>query len=229
MAANRILDEFKSFIGFVHSGFKYNLQVFPDTMTAATMLFALLFQSPPFAALSGSIVFLNVIHPYIARFFTSFIGGTIGRSDSCEGRFPGISFTRMMQLSSNKKFGSLDDSGWPSYYSVFLGFLTAYAGSMPLLYRQELNASPKRNVATIVGLVVLSLLVCTGVLFRMLSGCDSFLSTIIGLLVGLMLGVLIILFLSWISDRRLTNILALPLLRDKAEDGKPIYVCEARD
>lgn len=226
MAANRILDEFKAFTSFAHSGFKYNLQVFPDTITASTMLFALLFQSPPFAALSGSIVFLNIIHPYIARFFTSFIGGTIARNDSCEGRFPGVSLSRMIQLSSNKKFGSLDDSGWPSYYSVFLGFLTAYAGSMPLLYRQELNASPKRNVATIVGMVVLSLVVFTGILFRMLGGCDSFLSTIVGLLVGGIIGILVILFLSWISDRRLTNILALPLLRNKSADGKPIYVCE---
>ena len=193
------------------------------------MLFALLFQSPPFAALSGSIVFLNLLHPLIARFFTSFVGGTIGRNDSCEGRFPGVSFTRMIQLSDNKGFGALDDAGWPSYYSVFLGFLTAYAGTLPVLYRQELEASPKRNVATIVGLVVLSLVVVTCIVYRLVSGCDSFLATLVGLLVGLIIGVLIVGFLAWFSDRRLTNILALPLLRDKAIDGKPIYVCETNN
>ena len=189
------------------------------------MLFALLFQSPPFAAMSGSIVFLRLLHPWIARFFTSFIGGTIGRNDSCEGRFPGISISRMMQLSKNKQFGALDDAGWPSYYSMFLGFLTAYAGIMPVLYRAELNASPKRNVATIVGMVVLSLIVVTCVLFRMLSGCDTVFSTLVGLAVGAAIGLLLVGGLAWFSDRRLTNILALPLLRDRAEDGKPIYVC----
>jgi hypothetical protein len=226
MAANRIQQEFFAFVEFVHSGFKYNLQVFPDTLTASTMLFALLFQSPPFAAFSGSIVFLRLVHPWISRFFTSFVGGTIGRNDSCEGHFPGISITRMMQLSKSKQFGALDDAGWPSYYSMFLGFLTAYAGIMPVLYRQELDASPRRNVATIVGLVILSLIVVTCSLFRMLSGCETIVSTFVGLAVGAVVGLLLVLGLAWVSDRRLTNVLALPLIRDRAEDGKPIYVCE---
>jgi hypothetical protein len=132
----------------------------------------------------------------------------------------------MVQLSSSKKFGALDDAGWPSYYSVFLGFMGAYAGMMPILYRRELDASPKRNVATIVGLVVLSLVVLTCVTYRLIGGCDSILSTLIGLLVGAVIGLIIVVFLAWITDRRLTNILALPLMRDKSEDGKPIYVCE---
>jgi len=226
MAANRILQEFYSYTDFVHSGFKYNLQVFPDTITAAALLFSLLFQSPPFIAFSSSIIFLNVVHSYIAQFFSSFIGGTIDRKDSCTGRFPGISFSRMIQLASDKQFGKLDDGGWPSYYSMFLGLIGAYAGSMPILYSQELAASPKRHVATIIGLVVLCLVILTCSTYRIIGGCDTTLSTFIGLLVGALLGLTIVVGLAWASDRRLTNILSLPLLREKAEDGKPIYVCE---
>lgn len=226
MAANRILEQFGSLVDFVHSGFKYNLQVFPDTLTASAMLFALLFQSPPFAAMSGSIILLNIIHPLIARFFSTFVGKAISRNDSCTGHFPGVSFTRMIQLSSDKKFGDLDNAGWPSYYPVFLGFLTAYASVMPLLYSKELSASPKRNNATIIGLVVLSLVVVTCLVYRIFSGCDSVLSSLVGVLIGGLIGLLIVVFLAWITDRRLTNILALPLIRDKAADGKPIYVCE---
>ena len=137
MAANRIKQEFLSFVNFVHSGFKYNLQVLPDTLTASAMLFALLFQSPPFATFSISILFLNLLHPLIARFFSRFVPGTIGRNDGCTGRFPGISMSRMIQLAKDKQFGALDDAGWPSYYMTFLGFLSAYAGSMQLLYRKE--------------------------------------------------------------------------------------------
>ena len=51
MAANKILEEFYAFVNFARDGFKYNLQVFPDTITAASLLFSLLFQSPPLAAL----------------------------------------------------------------------------------------------------------------------------------------------------------------------------------
>lgn len=225
MAANRILEQFGSFVNFVHSGFKYNLQVFPDTLTASTLLFALLFQSPPFATLGGSILALNVIHPYLANFFTSFVGGTAGRSDSCAGRFPGISISRMVKTASDKKFGSLSGD-WPSYYTVFLGFLTGYAAMMPYLYRKELDASPKRNVATIVGLAVLGLLLLIGLVYRVFSSCDTIFSSTIGIVVGMILGLLFVVGLAYFSERRLTNILSLPLIRDKTTDGKPIYVCE---
>ena len=190
------------------------------------MLFALLFQSPPFATFSISILFLNLLHPLIARFFSRFVPDTIGRNDGCTGRFPGISMSRMIQLAKDKQFGALDDAGWPSYYMTFLGFLSAYAGSMQLLYRKELTASPRRNVATIVGLIVLSLVVITCVGYRLLSGCESLISTIAGLGIGAFIGLLMISCFAYFSDRRLTNILALPLMRDKADDGKPIYVCE---
>ena len=226
MAANKIMKEFRGYMDFIHSGFKYNLQVFPDTFTASALLFTLLFQSPPFASLSGSILLLNLIHPHIAKFFASFVGEAVGRNDSCTGRFPGLSFTRMTDMSSKKKFGSLDDTNWPSYYSVFLGFLSAYAGALPIVYNKELTASPRRNVATIVGLVVLALVVLTCIAYRIVGGCDSLLASIIGLLVGAVYGIFMILGLSFISERRLTNILGLPLIRDKTTDGKPIYVCE---
>ena len=225
MAENRILQQFGSFVDFVHSGFKYNLQVFPDTLTAATLLFALLFQSPPFATLGGSILALNVIYPFIANFLTSFIGGTSGRSDSCSGRFPGISITRMVKTASDKKFGALSND-WPSYYTVFLGFLTAYAAMMPYIYRKELDASPKRNIATIVGLVVMALILLIGLVYRIFSSCDTVFSSLLGCVVGLILGLLFVVILAYLSERRLTNILSLPLIRDKTTDGKPIYVCE---
>jgi hypothetical protein len=49
---------------------------------------------------------------------------------------------------------------------------------------------------------------------------------IIGLVGGAFFGLFCVGFLSYISDRRLTNILSFPLIRNRAADGKPIYVCE---
>jgi hypothetical protein len=43
---------------------------------------------------------------------------------------------------------------------------------------------------------------------------------------GGLFGLIAVGFLSYISDRRLTNILSFPLIRNRAADGKPIYVCE---
>lgn len=227
MAANKILDEFRSFVNFANDGFKYNLQVFPDTITAAALLFTLLFQSAPLGALSGSMILLNFIHPVIANFLGEVMGDTLGIDDAarCTGHFPGVSFERLIGASSGSSFGKLQ-AGWPSYYSTFLGFLGAYVASLPVIYQKELAASPRRQAATATGLVVLALVIAICVAYRIFSGCDSAFGTAAGLFSGAVVGIIIVTFLAWISDRRITNILSFPLIRNRAADGKPIYVCE---
>ena len=73
---------------------------------------------------------------------------------------------------------------------------------------------------------MLGLVILTGLVYRIMSSCDSMFNAFVGLVVGGMLGAFIVGFIAFISERRLTNILSMPLLRSKAGDGKPIYVCE---
>lgn len=228
MAANKILQEFYSFLNFTNDGFKYNLQVFPDTLTAAALLFALLFQSPPLAAFGGSIVLLNVLHPPLARFITAFVSGTKDAPSiaQCSGQFPGLSYERLIGAASSKSFGELADTNFPSYYTTFLGFIAAYLGMLPFIYSTELKSSPKRKTSTTLGLVILGIVVLTSLIYRIMSSCDSVFNASVGLISGALLGAFIVGFIAFISERRLTNILALPLIRDKSVDGKPIYVCE---
>lgn len=211
-----------AFLNTGADGLRYNLQVFPDTVTAAALLFALLFQSPAFAALGGSSILLSLIHPQIARFFATYMNGVVDSEPAarCSGHFPGISFERILSMRSDLVY-----TGWPSYYNVFVGFLITYLGSLPLMYQNELNASPKRKASMILGYVVISLVLLTLVVYRLFSGCDTFMGVFAGVLVGAALGFLMVLLLAYVSDRRLTNLLGLPLMRDKAADGKPIYVC----
>ena len=222
MAANKILEEFYAFVNFARDGFKYNLQVFPDTITAASLLFSLLFQSPPLAALSGSLILLNFIHPVFARFLSNFVNGAVGAEQGmrCSGHFPGVSLERAMFASGPS------DTQWPSYYSMFLGFLGGYVGLLPYIYRKELEASTRRRAASIFGIIVLVIVLLLGLVFRVLSGCDTIAGTLLGVAAGGVLGLIFVGFLAWISERRITNILAMPLIRDRASDGKPIYVCE---
>jgi len=227
MAANQILKQLTAFMSFTNEGFKYNLQVFPDTLTGAVFLFAILFQSPPFATLFGSILLLNVIHPSLAHVLSNVMGNTLqSKSDGarCSGHFPGVSFERLLSTADAGKFGDLED-GVPSYYSTFLGFLVAYVGMLPVVYWKEISYSPTRKASTTVGLVVLGLVLLLGTLHRIFN-CESAASVGIGMLGGAFVGALLVAFFAFLSDRRLTNILSFPLIRDKTTDGKPIYVCE---
>ena len=228
MAANKILQEFYSFLNFTNDGFKYNLQVFPDTLTASALLFALLFQSPALASFGGSIVLLNILHPHVARFMAAFISGTKDAQNiaQCSGQFPGLSYERLIGAASSKSFGDLTDTNFPSYYTTFLGFIAAYIGMLPFIYSAELKASQKRQTSTTLGLVTLGLVIATCLVYRIMSSCDSVANALIGVIVGAMLGAFIVGFIAFISERRLTNILGMPLLRNKSADGKPIYVCE---
>ena len=230
MAEKKVLDNVAALFTFANDGFKYNLQTFPDTITAAAFLFTILFQSPPIGALTGSIVALNVSTPMIQRFFTSFMGDAAVVSNEgdtkCSGHFPGVTFERMLQLADNKGFSDLDHNGFPSYYALFLGFLSVYVGALPIIYSKEISYSPKRKASTTLGLVVLGIIVLLCAAYRIFSTCETPLSLGIGLLGGGLFGLICVLFLSYISDRRLTNVLSFPLIRNRAADGKPIYVCE---
>jgi hypothetical protein len=226
-----VLSELTAFSNFIGAGFRYNLQTLPDTLTAAVFLFAVLFQSPPLAALTGSIVVLNMLRPPLARFLSHFMGDTAIPSTEgsrCSGHFPGVSFERILEMSSTNGFGQLDFEGFPSYYSMFLGFLGAYVGTLPYIYQREIAYSPKRNAATTGGLVVLGLIVAIGTIYRIMSQCETPTSMGVGLFGGAVVGFLCVGFLAMISERRLTNILSFPLIRNKTTDGKPIYVCEKK-
>jgi hypothetical protein len=226
----KTLDSVSALLKFAADGFKYNLQTFPDTISAAAFIFTILFQSPPLGALTGSILALNVTAPMLQKFLSGFIGDSAVVNNEadrrCSGHFPGVSFERILQLSDTKSFSDLDHNGVPSYYSMFLGFLSVYVGSLPIIYSKEISYSPRRKASTTYGIVILVLVVVMCTLFRLMSTCENMVSLTVGILAGGLFGLFCVGFLAYISDRRLTNILSFPLIRNRAADGKPIYVCE---
>lgn len=194
---------------------------------AASILFAVLFQSPPMATLATALVSLTFIHPRFAALLQALVPGLYNagaaNGQRCSGRFPGITYESLIGLTGRVTTGA---EAWPSYYSTFVGFLAGWVGTLPALYARELAAQPQRASTVMGGVAVLAVLCLTVMMYRIQTGCESFASTSVGLLAGFLMGLAIVLFVAWLSDRRLTNVLGMPLLRDKAEDGKPIYVCE---
>jgi hypothetical protein len=204
--------------------FKYNLQVLPDTLLAATLIFALLFQSAPLATLGVGLILNAALHPLFAGFLSRNISGLAAPADGdgrCSGRFPGLSFTGAAAFSGS----NIDTNAWPSYYTTFIGFFLTYIMSLKVIYKDELEASPNRNTSTTTGIVIAAFLLLLVVAFRYSTGCDDPVGLGVGILFGAVLGGVYVMIMSRLSDRTLTNMLALPLFKDVAVDGKPIYVC----
>lgn len=194
----------------------------PDTLLAATMLFSLLFQSLAIATFTVCLI----VHAGIHGAFASFLGRNIqglrrpSTSGACSGRFPGSSYLRAAANGND-----ITESGWPSYYASFMGFFMAYLGSLTIIYKDELAASPQRSAATNGGLVVAAIVLTMCIVYRLSSGCDDILGVLVGIATGGILGFTLVNLLAYGSNRSLTNVLALPLLTSTAADGKPIYVC----
>jgi len=205
--------------------FKYNLQVLPDTLLAASLLFSLLFQSVALAALFVSLVVHAGVHTLVAGVLGRNIAGLRRplANAKCAGTFPGSLYTRAATMANGNY--DMTDAGWPSYYASFMGFLMAYLGSLTLIYSKELAASPQRRTATQSGLLISVIVLAMCVVYRLSSDCDDAIGIVAGLVVGGVLGAAFAGVLAYISDRSLTNVLALPLLTSTAVDGKPIYVC----
>jgi xanthine/uracil permease len=224
MAAKSVLDNTSELLKFVSEGFMFNLRVLPDTLLAGLFIFAFLFQSIPFISLTSSLLGFRIFHSIIAGFIANVIPGLKQSSDivnRCSGKFPGLSYERIFSGEN-----SLTGVSFPSYYVGFFSFLAAWVFGLPKMYEEEMKADSRLSPNIYVGIGLMVLLLLIVVIYRFSSGCDSPLSILAGLALGGVLGMAALMGLSYQSDRDWTNILGLPLIREKAQDGKPIYVCQ---
>ncbi len=228
MAANYSNQKFKGLFGSISEGFKYNLQVLPDIVTSSAILFGILFQSAPMAIFAGALVFVSFLHKYIAEFVGSVVPGLASSSEfRCSGQFPGVTYSHLMGLSRNSQFGKVSTQKVPSYYTLLMGFIIGWIGSLPTIYSDEIEASPTKKVSTLLGMWSLGILGLLVLIYRIyVSSCEGVMAVVTGLLLGFGIGIMMVFGISHLSERRGTNLLGLPLMRDKAADGKPIYVCD---
>ncbi len=173
-------------------------------------------------------ILLQFIHKGLTSFTSSYIPNMTynpANYERCGGRFPGATYGSAFNYVRNSIFATNTD-GWPSYYTTFMGFLAGWIGTLPALYAQELSAVPEKRAASVAGLIILVCLLFLVMLYRIQSDCEGFISVSLGLLGGFLIGVALVWVAAALSDRRATNILGLPLIRNKAAAGQPIYVCE---
>jgi hypothetical protein len=224
-----IIDRVTALSQFAAKGVLFNLNYMPDTILGGIVLFALLLQSAPLALLGTSLFSLEFVHAGLAAFLNKAIPGLNEASKDvarCSGHFPGISYERATATLLDQGTLKTLSVSFPSYYMMFFGALFGYMIGMAQTYERELNGMPQKRAGVVSGVVVMGLFTLMFGIYRVGSGCDSFLSILVGLLAGFVFGYGVESLIALLSDRALTNLMNVPIIRDRATDGKPIYVCK---
>jgi hypothetical protein len=209
----------------------YNLQILPESIMCGLIILAVVLANQPLLVLAAAAAFVQLIFGGVGRLIMKFqpeqavVANSMSSCVSSMG-FIGKSWQRLM----NPDASAADLLWHPLSPSLYMGTVSFFAGwgyALNQLYKDEINAGVlNRSSMTTMG-VITGLLLLMALLFRIFSGCESTLGALGGTVLGAALGYFMAIAVGYMSDRRLTNIWGIPLLRDRINAGQPVYVCGA--
>lgn len=211
---------------YIAASIMYNLQILPDAIVAGMIVLAVILanQSLVFLAAGGALtqLFAGVVGRILMKMAPDHAKTTMRPFDGCRGGgFLGKSWDTLLSVNPDH----LWDPRAPSSYMALLGFFGGVGGALQQLYKEEINAGIiGRNTLIATSIISILVIVLTAV-FRYFSGCDTILSIVGGLAFGLSIGYFGYVALGYATGRRLTNVWGIPLLRDRINNGNPLYIC----
>ena len=210
---------------YIAASIMYNLQILPEAIVAGMIILAVLLanQSLFFLAAGGVLaqVFTGAIGRILMKMAPDNARPTMQPLDGCRGGFLGKSWDSLLNPNPDHIWYPLA----PSRYMALLGFFGGVGGAIQQLYKEEIDAGIiGRNTLTATSIISI-LIVALAAVFRYFGGCDTIASILAGLLLGLSIGYFGYITLGYASGRRLTNIWGIPLLRDRINNGSPLYIC----
>ena len=213
---------------YIAAAVLFNLQILPESLLTGAILLALTTANPATLAMSVGGMATQLLTDVIGRILLRVMVGTDGSGgrsttsmDTCHGGFGGKSWLRLLS----------PEPQWhpsaPSVYMATVGYFAGYGFALQQLYKEEIRAGILSSATLTATAVLSALILLTAILFRVASGCESVLGAVGGLSIGVLIGYLGTIALGYATDRRATNIWGIPLLRDRINDGAPVYVCDA--
>lgn len=202
----------------------YQLQVLPDTLMMGAIVMAIVLANPTILALAaGCAATQGITHAAGAAIASAQPHQAVIRSsmDMCTGGYIGRTWGRLFRSGT----GNLWHPYAPSVYTATLGFFAAYGAALSQLYRDEIDAGMVPRSALLTMGILTAVILVIAIIFRVGSGCESFLAAVGGMAFGFLLGYLTAILTGYITNRRGTNVWGIPLLRDRINAGSAVYVC----
>jgi len=212
---------------YIAAAIMYNLQILPESLITGIILLAIILANPTLVALAGGAVGTQLLAStagYLMMKFGPIDEAKLSTSaDMCNNGFIGKHWNRLLR--GNDAPESLWHPAAPSIYTATVGYFFGVGLSLLQIYNEEINAQVMSRAHLLTTTIIGTVLVVATLLFRILVGCDSVLVAVTGLLLGLLVGYLGFITLAYLTDRRATNIWGIPLLKDRINNGSPLYIC----
>jgi hypothetical protein len=204
------------------------IRLLPDSIVAASGIYALLTLSFPFAIFFGSMIEASLIHRLLAwaLSYLSLSSPTTSSSSTftkvCRSSFmSSADYTALSSLTASAPSGS-----FPSYPYFILTVASTYLfSSLNKLSKELESLGPAYSSRYYSSMIFLGLLSLVFFSFRLNYGCESFLVLLMTLVVGGIVGFLLVEQNTGLFGVQSMNLIGIPLLRNRTAAGQPIYIC----
>ena len=195
----------------------------PDSIVIGSIILAIITQSFSLSVLSFAFLEITVFQNLIAT-FSKWTAVPSGKSveDNCGFQIPSYTHISLLKHAMMK-------APFPSAPIFFMAASMAYLLGAQINVRNEVNTLASDYPLIKAGFPISSVLsvifIVSLLLWRVMKGCDEFLVGFGSIIFGFIAGTLILLLNTKIMGRDSINFGGLPLLIDKMQSGKNLYVC----
>jgi hypothetical protein len=210
------------------------MRIFPDSLVITSAVYALLIQSVPFAIFSMSMLEAAGIY-HLIRWASSYMNvvpvtaRASGKYNAiCRTGFTDPSSPTLMSLSI---FSSSIDSTdllqhFPSSPMYMISVASAYVFSTLSTQANDLAAlGPTFSVKYYISMAFLSILIFAFMCFRIFNDCETPLTVILSVPIGIIVGILLVQQNLRLFNKSGINLLGIPQMSSVTANGQKIYVC----
>jgi len=204
----------------------FNLRILPETLMVGIILLAILLANQSLVILAIGAAILQLLTSTAGTLIMKYAPASaeIGTSlDMCNGGFIGRSWHRLLRGADAPEL--LWHPMAPSLFMATIGYFYGYGLALLQIYKEEIDAKVMSRSTLTATAIIAVLVLAAAFLSRYWGRCETILGATGGLLFGLAFSYLGAVSLAAATDRRATNVWGIPLLKDRINDGSPLYVC----
>lgn len=196
----------------------------PDSLFLGTSVLALMLQSWPLGTLVLAMLETTVIHRLLGGAFSQITDQNEAKPSNflC---MPGIPSVYQLSLVG----GVMSKTVFPSSHIFFVVSVIGFVLLSIFQFRPELEElgknEPEWKLRLPFATIFSALLLCAVVAWRVWVDCDSVGAALASTILALLTALCLFLLHLYLFGRHSLNFLGIPLMVDRAKNGRPLYVC----